>query len=404
MKTSVITGAVRTAVGGHLGSLKTVPPEELAKEVLKEVVNRSAISPEDVEQVIMGDVLSHMPNIARISALLAGFGEAIPAFSVDRQCGSSLQAVASATHAIAAEDAEVVVAGGTESMSRAPYYLPDSSRYEGFRMGNFQVMDAFAFASSNAHPAALYPNLNMGITAENVAKKCGITREMADRFAYESQMKMKDAQAAGKFHDEIMPFEVKLRKSSFVFDQDEHPKPDTTMESLAKLKPAFLRDGTGIVTAGNSSGMNDGASAVVVMSEDKANELGIKPMVKILSSATAGVDPGIMGMGPVPAIDKALKRAGLTLKDMDLIELNEAFAAQALGCLIEMDMSFGTELYKRTNVNGGAVAHGHALGNSGTRILTTLIYELRRRNGRYGVASLCIGGGQGIAMVVENCF
>lgn len=403
MKTCVITSAVRTAVGGYLGSLKTVPPEDLARSVLEATVERSGINPEIIDQVIMGDILSHVPNLARVSALLAGYSIDVPAFTVDRQCGSSLQAVISAAQAISSDDADVVVAGGSENMSRAPYYLPDSCRYEGFRMGHFTGYDAFAYASSNAHPAALYPQLNMGLTAENVAKKYSITREMADRFAYESQFKAKEAQDAGRFKDEILPIEVHLRKSSFIFDTDEHPKPDTTMESLSKLKPSFLRDGTGIVTAGNSSGMNDGASAVVVMSLEKANELGVKPMVKIVSSATAGVDPRIMGMGPVPAIKKALERINLSLNDIDLFEINEAFAAQALGCLIEMDMSFDSDLYNKVNVNGGAIAHGHALGNSGTRILTTLIYELKRRSLRYGVASLCIGGGQGIALVIENC-
>lgn len=403
MSKCVITGAVRTAVGGYLGSLKTVPPEELGKLVLEEVIKRSGIEADKVDQVVMGDVLSHVPNLARVSALLAGYGIEVPAFSVDRQCGSSLQAVISAAQAIYSKDADVVVAGGSENMSRAPYYLPDFSRYEGFRMGAFKVDDAFEYASSHAHPPVLYPNLNMGLTAENIAKKYFITREMVDKFAYDSQMKTKKAVEEGKFDDEIIPVEVKLRKSSFIFDKDEHPKPDTTLQSLAKLKPVFLRDGTGIVTAGNSSGMNDGASAVVVMSEEKAHELGCKPLVEIVSYATAGVDPSIMGMGPVPAIKLALKKANLELKDIDLFEINEAFAAQSLGCLIELGMSFGTDLYERVNVNGGAVAHGHALGNSGTRILTTLIYEMKRRNSKYGCASLCIGGGQGIALIVKNC-
>lgn len=402
MENCVITSAVRTPVGGYLGSLKTVPPEELGRIVLIETLKRSGIKAGQVEQVIMGDVLSHMPNIARLSALLAGYDIEIPAYTVDRQCGSSLQAVINASQTIYSGDAQIVVAGGTESMSRAPYYLPDNVRYEGFRAGDFKVHDAFAFASSNAHPAALYPNLNMGLTAENVARKYNISRDMQDEFAYDSQRKYKEAAAAGKFKDEILPVEVKERKSSFIFDTDEHPKPNTTLESLAILKPAFLRDGTGTVTPGNSSGMNDGASAVVVMSESKASELGIKPLVKIISSATAGVDPSVMGLGPVPAIKKALERAKLTLADIDLFEINEAFAAQSLGCLIELGMGLGTELYTRVNVNGGAIAHGHALGNSGARILTTLIYELKRIGGRYGVASLCCGGGQGITLVIEN--
>ena len=403
MKNIVITGAVRTPVGAYLGSLKTVPPEELGKIVLSEVLNRSGITVNDVDQVIMGDVLSHEPNIARIASLMAGYNIETPAFTVDRQCSSSLQAVVSAVQSILTDDGEVIVAGGTESMSRGPYFMPDNYRYEGFRAGNFTVSDAFAHASSHAHPATIYKNLNMGITAENVAKKHNITREMQDAFAYNSQMKYKAAFEAGKFTDEIIPVEVTVRKKSFTFSADEHPKMDMTPESLAALKPSFIRDGSGTVTAGNASGMNDGASAVVVMTEDKARELGCTPLVRIVSWASAGVDPNVMGLGPVPASLKALERAGLTVNDIDLFECNEAFSAQSLGCLIELGMAPGSELYERVNVNGGAVAHGHALGNSGTRILTTLIYELRRRGGRYGMASLCIGGGQGLTLIVENC-
>jgi len=403
MKKVVITGAVRTAVGGYLGSLKTVPAYKLGALVIEEAIKRGQIEKEDVDQVIMGDVLSKTPNLARVSLLVAGLDESVPGFSVDRQCGSALQAVVSGADAIKADNAEIVVAGGAENMSRAPYYLPSESRYQGFRMNNFQCEDAFAYASSHAHPTELFPNLNMGVTAENVAKKYNITRQQQDEFAYDSQMKAAKAQAEGKFEDEILPVEVVSRKSSFIFERDEHFKPETTLEGLAKLKPAFVRDGSGTVTAGNASGMNDGASAVVLMTEEKAKEKGIKPLVSIVASATAGVDPSVMGLGPVPAIRKVLDKAGLTLEDIDLFELNEAFAAQSLGCLIELGMEPGKPLYERVNVNGGAVAHGHALGNSGTRILTTLIYELKRRNGRYGIASLCIGGGQGIAVLVENC-
>lgn len=402
MERCVITGAVRTAVGAYLGGLKTVPAYQLGSLVLQEAVKRGGVDKNDVEQVIMGDVLSKTPNLARVSALVAGFDESIPAFSVDRQCGSALQAVVSATHAIAAGDAEIIVAGGAESMTRAPYFMPSSIRYEGVRMNKFQVEDAFEYASSHAHPVELYPNLNMGLTAENVAKRHGITREQQDAFAYDSQMKWARAHEKGLFKDEILPVEVQLRKSSYIFDTDEHPKPDTTLEKLAKLRPAFLRDGTGTVTAGNASGMNDGASAVVVMAEHAAKDRGIKPLVSVVSSATAGVDPNVMGLGPVPAVNLALKRAGLKLEDIGLFELNEAFAAQSLGCLIELGMAPGSPLYERVNVNGGAIAHGHALGNSGTRILTTLIYEMKRRGVRYGLATLCIGGGQGIAMIVEN--
>ncbi|MGN1413121.1 MAG: thiolase family protein [Anaerovoracaceae bacterium] len=403
MKKIVITGAVRTAVGAYLGGLKTVPAYKLGALVIEEAVKRGQIQKEDVDQVIMGDVLSKTPNLARVSLLLAGLDQSVPGFSVDRQCGSALQAVVSGCDAIMAGNADIVVAGGAENMSRAPYYLPSESRYQGFRMNNFQCEDAFAYASSHAHPIELFPGLNMGLTAENIAKKYNITREQQDEFAYDSQMKAARAQAAGYFVEEILPVEVVSRKTTTIFERDEHFKPDTTMEGLTKLKPAFLRDGTGTVTAGNASGMNDGASAVVLMSEERAREKGITPLVTVIASSTAGVDPAMMGLGPVPAIRKVLKKANLTLEDIDLFELNEAFAAQSLGCLIELGMEPGTELYNRVNVNGGAIAHGHALGNSGTRILTTLIYELKRRNARYGIATLCIGGGQGIALLVENC-
>lgn len=398
----VITSAVRTAVGAYLGSLKTVPPEDLVKPILEEVLKRSKIPPEEVDHVILGDVLSHVPNIARVAALKAGYKIETPAFTVDRQCSSSLQAVVSATQAIKAGDSKVVVAGGTESMSRAPYYMPDHYRYEGIRMGDFNVSDAFAYAASNAHPANLYPGLNMGLTAENVAEKYGITREMQDQFAYDSQQKYRSAFEAEAFKAEILPLEIQLRKDKFVFAADEHPKPDTSLEKLASLKPVFKRDGTGTVTAGNSSGMNDGASAVVLMDEQRARELGCTPLVSIVAAAAAGVDPAVMGLGPVPATRKVLELAGLELADMDLFECNEAFSAQALGCLIELGMGPESELYQRVNVNGGAVAHGHALGNSGTRILTTLIYEMKRRKSRYGLATLCIGGGQGLAVIVKN--
>jgi acetyl-CoA C-acetyltransferase len=349
----------------------------------------------------MGNVMGNTPNVARCASLLAGVPIETPAFTVDRQCGSSLQAVMSAAQDIAAGNSEIVLAGGVEVMSRLIYYLDPSVRAKPFRMGNKVIYDSFVQGTTLVQPPSLYPGVNMGMTAENVAEKHGITREEQDRFAYESQMKMKKAQEEGKLKDEIFPFEVKTGKSSFVFDTDEHPTPGTTMESLAKLRPAFKKDGS--VTPGNSSGMNDGASAVVVMSEKKCKELGLKPLVKIVTMTVAGVDPRIMGIGPVPAINKALAKSGLKLEDIDLFELNEAFAAQSLGVLKELGMDMDTELYKRVNVNGGAVAHGHALGNSGTRLLATLIYEMKKRGSKYGAESLCIGGGQGIALIVENC-
>ena len=397
----VITGAARTAVGKYLGSLKTVEAQDLGAAAIREAAKRGGISLDQIEQVIMGDVYGYTPNVARCASLMAGVPEETPAYSVDRQCASSLQAVQSACYEINDFEADIIVAGGVETMSRMTYYLPPSARYEALRLGDKPLYDTFSHGVTMVQPQELYPGTNMGITAENVAERHHITREQADAFALDSQRKAKTAQDAGKFVDEIFPFEVKIRKNSFIFDQDEHLKPDTTMESLSKLKPAFKKDG--VVTAGNSSGMNDGASAVVVMSEDKSKELGIPPLVKILATSSAGVDPRYMGLGPVPAVRKVLKKTGLRLEDMALIELNEAFATQSLGCLKELGMEMGTELYERVNVNGGAIAHGHALANSGTRILTTLIYEMKRRDVRYGLATLCIGGGQGMAIIVENC-
>ena len=402
MKKIVITGAVRTAVGAYMGGLKTVPAYKLGAIVIEEAVKRGGIGKEDVDQVIMGDVLSKTPNLARVSLLLAGLNESVPGFSVDRQCGSSLQAVISGCESIAAGNAQIVVAGGAENMSRAPYYLPSECRYQGCRMNDFRCEDSFTYASSHAHPTELFPDLNMGLTAENIAKKYYITRQQQDEFAYDSQMKAAKAQGEGKFEKEIHPVEVVTRKSRIIFDRDEHFKPDTTLEGLSKLKPAFLKDGTGTVTAGNASGMNDGASAVILMSEEQAKIRELEPLATVVAASTAGVNPSMMGLGPVPAIRQLLKKSGLTLEDIDLFEINEAFAAQSLGCLIELGMEPGSRLYERVNVNGGAVAHGHALGNSGTRILTTLIHELRRRNGRFGIATLCIGGGQGIGLLIEN--
>jgi acetyl-CoA C-acetyltransferase len=402
LKKAVITAAARTPVGAYLGSLKTVPSEKLLEGILSEVARRGNVNSADIDQVVVGDVLGRVPNVARVAALLAGYDVDTPAYTVDRQCGSSLQATVCAYHSILTGDARIAVAGGVESMSRMPYYLPEHSRYAGFRYGNFEVYDAFANGSENVQPPSLYPGVNMGLTAENVAKKYKISREAQDEFALDSQMKYKRARESGLFEDEIFSVEVLSRRGSFIFDTDEHPKTDTTMESLSKLKPAFLYDGTGTVTAGNASGMNDGASAVIVMDEQRADELGTAKLVRIVAQATAGVDPLVMGIGPVYSTQRALERAGLSLEDIDLFELNEAFAAQSLGCLIELGMQPGSPLYDRVNVNGGAIAHGHALGNSGTRILTTLIYEMKRRKVQYGLATLCIGGGQGISMIVEN--
>ena len=392
-----IAGAARTAIGTFGGVFKTVPAVQLGAAAIKEAVKRAAVAPEQVDFVLMGNVLQAGlgQNTARQVQLAAGIPENKTATTLNKVCGSGLHAVWLASCIIKAGEADCVVAGGMENMSLAPF-VSNATRW-GARMGDTKMVDEMI--RDGLWDA--FNDYHMGITAENVAERCGITREMQDAFAAASQKKAGEAMAAGRFKEEIVPVEVPQKKGpALVVDTDEHPRPGTTLEALSKLKPSFKKDGT--VTAGNASGMNDGASAVVVMSEEKAQELGVQPLVRIVSAASAGVDPRVMGLGPVPAIRKALKKAGLALEDIDLFELNEAFAAQSLGCLKELGMDMGTEMYKRVNVNGGAISHGHARGNSGTRVLTTLIYEMKRRNVRYGLATLCIGGGQGLALIVEN--
>jgi len=395
-KEIVIVSAVRTAIGSFGGKLASVPAAELGAIAVKEALARAGVKAGDVDEVLMGCVIQAGlgQNVARQCLIKAGLPVEIPAMTINKVCGSGLRCVNLAAALIAAGEADVVVAGGTENMSLAPFALPQA-RY-GYRMGNGKIVDMMV----NDGLWDVFNKYHMGITAENVVEQWGLTREELDAFAASSQQKAEAAIKAGKFKDEILPIEVKERKSSFIFDQDEHMKEGTTLEGLAKLRPVFKKDGT--VTPGNASGMNDGASAVVVMSEEKAQEKGVKPLVRIVSTAVAGVDPSVMGLGPVPSSKLALERAGLTMDDIDLFELNEAFAAQSLGVLIELGLEPGTKGYERVNVNGGAVAHGHALGNSGTRILTTLIYEMKRRNVQYGLATLCIGGGQGITAIVEN--
>lgn len=402
MEKCVITSAARTPVGTFLGSFKTVPPENLASHVIKEALKRSELKGNQVDEVIFGHVQANAEcgNLARHAALLAELPEEVPGYTLDRQCASSLQTVANAVQQIQTENAEIIVAGGAESMSRIIYYLPPSARFEPFRMGHFQVVDAFLQGGHSSAPAEIYNKVTMGLTAENVAALHNISRKEQDAFALHSQQKAVQAIQAGRFQDEIISYEVKNPKGAVVVDTDEHPKANTTLEGLAKLRPAFKKDGT--VTAGNASGMNDAAVAMVVMSETKCRQLGLKPLARILGSAVTGLDPKIMGLGPVSAIRKLLHKQGMTLEDIDLFELNEAFAAQSLGVLKELGMSPGSSLYDRVNVNGGAIALGHPLGASGGRILTTLMYELNRRNGRYGIASMCIGGGQGMALLIET--
>lgn len=390
MREAVIVSAARTAIGSFNGTLSTVPAHELGAAVIRAVLDRAGVRPEMVDEVLMGQVLTAAQgqNPARQAALRAGIPATVPATTINKVCGSGLKTVALAAQAILAGDADIVVAGGQENMSMAPYALTQAR--SGYRMGHGELIDTMIKDGL----WCAFEDCHMGITAENIAAEYGITREDQDAFAAASQAKAEAAIKSGRFKDEIVPVTVRTRKSEVVFDTDEFPRFGTTVEALAKLRPAFKPDGT--VTAGNASGINDGAAAVLVMSADKARELGLTPMAVIRAYASAGVEPRIMGMGPVPATRKALARAGLTLDQIDLIEANEAFAAQALAVARELQFDMA-----KVNVNGGAIALGHPIGASGTRILVTLLYEMKRRKSRYGLATLCIGGGQGIAAVVE---
>ncbi|NPV92250.1 MAG: acetyl-CoA C-acetyltransferase [Firmicutes bacterium] len=386
-----IVSAARTAVGSFGGSLKDVPSRTLGAIVIKEVLKRANVAPEMVDEVIMGCVLQGGlgQNIARQNLIDAGIPVSVPAYTVNRVCGSGVQSVATAAMGIKAGDYDIVVAGGVENMSQGIYF--NSGARWGLRMGNAQLVDDMVFDGLTD----IFNKYHMGITAENLAEKYGITREMQDQIALTSQLNAVAAIAAGKFKEEIVPVEIASKKGTVVFDTDEFPKAGATMEGLAKLKPAFKKDGT--VTAGNASGINDSASAVLVMSEAKVKELGVKPMARIVSYDVGGCDPSIMGYGPVEGVTKALKKAGMNLGQIDLIEANEAFAAQA-GTVAKV-LGFNMDI---VNVNGGAIAIGHPIGASGNRILNTLLYEMPRRKAKYGLATLCIGGGMGIAMIVEN--
>ena len=389
----VIASACRTAIGTFGGTLKDVPAAELGAIVVKEAVKRAGIKPEMVDEVIFGNVLQAGlgQDIARQVTLKAGLPIETTAMTINIVCGSGLKSVALAANQILAGESEIVVCGGTENMSAAPYAVP-SARW-GARMNNSKMIDVMV----NDGLWDAFNQYHMGITAENVAEKYGITREMQDEFAVASQSKAEAAIKAGKFKDEIVPVVIHGKKGDTVFDTDEHPKFGTTLEKVAKLKPAFKRDG-GTVTAANASGINDSAAALVVMSKEKADELGIKPLATIVSYATGGVDPSIMGVGPVPAVTKALARANMTVDDLDLIEANEAFAAQSLA--VAQDLKFDMS---KVNVNGGAIALGHPIGASGARILVTLLYEMQKREDAHtGLATLCIGGGQGQALIVKK--
>ncbi|GAB6171178.1 thiolase family protein [Paradesulfitobacterium aromaticivorans] len=396
MKEVVIVSAVRTPIGTIGGTLKDIPPQELGAIAIKEAIARAGISAELVEEVIMGwsRQTTEASNIARVCSLLSGIPEGAAAFTVHRQCASGLQAISNGTQEIQTGRAEVVVAGGTESLSRAPYYLKNA-RY-GYGAGDGVLVDSLVEAGPGGQPVSIYGSVSMGDTAENVAEQFKVSREDQDAFALQSQQRYKKALAAGLFKDEIIPVEVTTRKGSIIFDTDEHPR-ETTFEKLGALKPAFRKGGS--VTAGNSCGRNDAAAAVVLMAADKARELGLKPLARIVTDAAVGVPPQIMGIGPVPAVRKALKQANLTVADIELVELNEAFASQSLAVIRELGLDI-----EKVNVNGGAIALGHPIGATGARLMTTLLYELRRRKARYGMVTLCIGGGQGMATIIEGIY
>lgn len=390
-KSVVIVSAVRSPIGKLGGSLKDVATVELGAHVVGEAIKKVDLDPKLVDEVLLGCVLqaSLGQNVARQAAIKAGLPIETPAQTINVVCGSGLQTVNSAASAILSGQAEIVVAGGMENMSAAPFAL-DRARF-GYRMNHGKLIDTMIQDAL----WDVYNDYHMGITAENVAEKYGITREEQDTFAVESQAKTSAAQANGKFKDEIVPLAIKNRKETILFDTDEYPRAGATVESLQKLRPAFKPDGT--VTAANASGINDGAAAVILMSEEKANELGIKPLARWVVGASAGVDPAIMGIGPAASTKKALKLADLTIDDLDLIEANEAFAAQALavGKLLDWNP-------EKINVNGGAISLGHPVGASGCRILVTLIHEMQRRNANYGLATLCIGGGMGITTILQG--
>lgn len=389
-KEIVLAGACRTAIGKFGGSLANTPAVDLGALVIKEAIKRAGIKPEDVDEVLMGNVLQAAlgQSPARQASVKAGIPVEVPALTVNNVCGSGLKCVNMAAAMIAAGEADVMIAGGMENMSLAPYALPNA-RF-GYRMNDGKIVDTMV------HDGLweAFNDYHMGITAENVAEKYGLTREMQDEFAAVSQQRCEAAQKAGKFDEEIVPVMVKVKKDMVEFKVDEGPRAGTTVETLAKLKPAFKKDGT--VTAGNASGINDGAAAIVVMTAEKAKELGVTPIAKIVASASAGVPPEIMGIGPVAATNKALKRAGMKIEDIDVIEANEAFAAQSLA--VAKDLGLNRDI---VNVNGGAVAIGHPIGASGCRILVSLLYEMKHSGKKNGLATLCVGGGMGVATIVS---
>ncbi|MFT9846774.1 thiolase family protein [Aneurinibacillus sp. REN35] len=391
----VIVNALRTPIGKYGGSLANTTPEDLVASVMNNILAHTGFRPDIIDEVIVGQTKqsAHAPNIARVALLKAGFSESVPAYTVHQQCGSGMQAVQNACMSIMSGHSEIVLAGGVEVMSQAPYYFV-GQRF-GMPVGNMAVYDSNTESQPRSQPHERYGTFTMGETAEILAEKYEITREEQDEFAYHSQSKARKAIQSERFNDEIVPIEVKEgRKGVRLFAVDEYPR-ETEIEKMAALPPVFRKDGT--VTAGNSSGRNDGAAMLLLMKEEKAKKLGLTPMAKIRSFASAGVSPKEMGIGPVPASKKALHMGGLTLKDMQLIEVNEAFAAQSLAVLKEWGIS-----HENVNVNGGAIALGHPLGCSGARILVTLTHEMQKRDTKYGLATLCVAGGQGIATVIEK--
>ncbi len=391
MEEVVIVAAGRTGVGKFGGSLAKIPAAELGAHVIKGLVQRTGIDPALISEVIMGQVLTAGvgQNAARQAVIKAGLPDMIPGITINKVCGSGLKATHLAAQALMCGDADIIIAGGQENMSASPHVLNNSR--DGFRMGDAKLIDTMIVDGL----WDVYNQYHMGITAENVAKKHNVSRAEQDEFAVASQQKAEAAQQAGKFKDEILPLEIASKKGSVVFDTDEYIKAGTTIDALASLRPAFSKEGT--VTAGNASGINDGAAAVMMMTAKKAKELGLKPLAKIAGYASAGLDPTIMGMGPVPASQRCLQKAGWTHQDLDLMEINEAFAAQAIA--VNKEMGWDTA---KINVNGGAIAIGHPIGASGCRILVTLIHEMIRRDAKKGLASLCIGGGMGVALAIER--
>jgi len=391
MEDVVIVAAGRTAVGKFGGALAKIPAAELGAHVIKHLLAKIGIDPASVSEVILGQVLTAGAgqNPARQAVIKAGLPDMVPAFTVGKVCGSGLKATHLAAQAIKCGDADIVIAGGQENMSASPHVLNGSR--DGFRMGDAKLVDTMIVDGL----WDVYNQYHMGVTAENVAKKYDVSRAAQDEFALQSQLKAETAQKEGKFKDEIIPLEIPSKKGAIVFDTDEYPKHGSTLEALSSLRPAFNKEGT--VTAGNASGLNDGAAAVIMMSASKAKELGLTPLARIKAYSSAGLDPSIMGMGPVSATRLCLKKAGWTHEEVDLMEINEAFAAQAIA--VNKEMGWDTS---KINVNGGAIALGHPIGASGARVLVTLLHEMIRRDAKKGLASLCIGGGMGVALAVER--